>query len=327
MEEPFVTVEVAGKPAGLVDAFVIRVPYRIGAIALVAVLGTVWGLQYATAKMVSLEGVGALETLFVVHLALAGIFAAVLLQSGKRFRPTLEQVAFFAIVSLLSNLLPLGVELFAAHHVSAGELALIISLTPIAVLFFAFVLQSETMTTRKTIGVLAGCIAGGAILVPDAWLGGGDGMLWTSLAFLGPAAGGLGNVLMAKHWPAGLDPLQVATGNLVAGVVLLVPMVVLLGSPLELSGAANIGTWAVLGFGFTVGMEFYLMALITRLSGAAFASCSDFIAICAGLGWGYLFFTEVPTAWMIAAACLCMVALRLTADGVFSAARVETELA
>ena len=69
------------------------------------------------------------------------------------------------------------------------------------------------------------------------------------------------------------------------------------------------------------------MALITRLSGAAFASCSDFIAICAGLGWGYLFFTEVPTAWMIAAACLCMVALRLTADGVFSAARVETELA
>lgn len=121
--------------------------------------------------------------------------------------------------------------------------------------------------------------------------------------------------------------MQVATGNLVAGVVLLAPLMVSFGWTLNLSDATNVGTWSVLGFGFTVGMEFYLLALITRLSGAAFASCLDFIAICAGLGWGYVFFTEIPTIWLMAVACLYMVALKFTAEGVFRVSRVETGLA
>lgn len=320
-------VDVPGRPASFPDVFVIRVPFRFGAVALVGLLGTIWGLQYSTAKLISMDGVGAIETLFVIHCILTVIFLAVLFRTGRQFRPTVEQAAFFGVIALLGNIMPLAVELFAAYHVSAGELALIISLTPVAVLGFAFLLQSEALTGRKLIGVMFGCIAGVAILLPAAIAGGHDNLLWLSVAFIGPLAGGLGNVLMAKHWPAKLDPLQVATGNLVAGTVLLFPTAIALGFPQGLAEVAHFADWAILGFGFTVGMEFFLLALITRMGGAAFASCSDFIAICAGLGWSYLFFTEIPTMWMIAAACLCVVALKFAADGAFSVSRVESELA
>jgi drug/metabolite transporter (DMT)-like permease len=327
MEDRIVTVDVEGKAPSLMDEFVIRVPYRLGIVALVTVLGIIWGLQYSTAKLLSLEVVDAIATLFLVHVLLALVFGAVLIWLRRQFRPTPQQIAFFCVVAVFSNILPLGAELFAARHVSAGELAIIISLTPIAVIFFAHLLQSEVLTAKKLTGILIGCSAGVAILVPEAITGGNEGLNWTLVAFVGPLTAGLGNVLMAKHWPTGLDPLQVAVGNLASGTLLLVPLMFYTGLTIDPLAAADISNWAVLGFGFTVGMELYLLALITRLSGAAFASCSDFVAICAGLGWGYLFFTEVPTLWMVAAACLCVAGLKLAADGVLVASSIERELA
>ncbi|MCB1380189.1 MAG: DMT family transporter [Alphaproteobacteria bacterium] len=327
MNDSVVTIDVAGKPASLPDAFVIRVPYRLGAILMVVMLGIIWGLQYSTAKMVSLEDTDALAALLAIHAVLASLFAASLAAVGRLFRPGLRQISFFLVVALFGNVLPLGIELFAAHHVSAGELALIISLTPVAVLVFAYLLRTELLSARKLVGILIGCTAGATILLPEAFRDGSDGLNWTLIAFIGPVACGFGGVLLAKHWPDSLDTLQVATGNLTAGTLLLLPVVALTGglpeNMAELGGVAN---WSVIGFGFTVGMEFYLLALITRLSGAAFASCSDFVAICAGLGWGYLFFAEVPTIWMVLAACLCGLAVKLAADGTFAVQSVKADL-
>jgi drug/metabolite transporter (DMT)-like permease len=140
------------------------------------------------------------------------------------------------------------------------------------------------------------------------------GLSWTLFAFISPISAAIAGVTLARFWPAGLDAMQVATGSLIAGTVWIAPIALFSGEPVTLVGETPFATFGILLFLFTIGIEFYLMALITRLGGAVFASCSDFIAVCAGLFWGYAFFAEIPTGWMIAAALLCLGALKLAAD-------------
>lgn len=305
-----------------IDTLIIRIPYRLVLMGLVLTLGIVWGLQYSTAKLASLEGLEAFSALFAVHAVLAPLFVLFAIASGRTFWPSWRQAGYFAVTAFFTNLVPLGTELLVAHHISAGELTMIISLTPLSVLMFAMVLRSEAISLRKIAGILLGCTAGLAILMPQALAGGDDGLSWVLLAFVGPLGGGFGCVLLAKFWPDALDTFQVATGSLVAGALLLMPMAMMTGGLVN-PVALAFENWSVAGFGFTVGVEFFLLALITRMSGAAFASCSDFIAICAGLMWGYVFFTEIPTMWMVAAACICALALKLAADATVAAAPRE----
>ena len=291
---------------------------------LVALLGTAWGLQYAMAKMVSEEDVPAIGALFTVHAVLAVGFLAYTVLAGKRFGLTRPRIAFFCVVALFGTIGQLGLELLVAHHVSAGELTLIVSLMPVFVVPLAALFRTDHISPRKIFGLVAGCAAAIAILLPSAFSDQGSDGHWIVLTFLVPLFAAIALVIMAKCWPKGLDAAQVATGNLVAGSVLLIPVTLWSGDRVGFSVGWGAGDWAVFGFMVTVAAEYYLMALLTRLSGAVYTSCSDFVAICAGLGWSYLFFAEVPTAWSIVAALFCMAALKIASDGVVDEARPQT---
>jgi len=58
-------------------------------------------------------------------------------------------------------------------------------------------------------------------------------------------------------------------------------------------------------------VEFYLFALLIRLGGAVIASCADYVAVLAGLGWGFILFGERPDAGLWLAVGLGFMALWL----------------
>lgn len=55
-------------------------------------------------------------------------------------------------------------------------------------------------------------------------------------------------------------------------------------------------------FGLSFVIEFSIFAILTRIGGAVYASCADFIATGLGLFWAWVIFAEVPTPWMWIAA-------------------------
>jgi drug/metabolite transporter (DMT)-like permease len=297
--------------------FTIRLPRdvagRIWLSILVLILGTGFGLQYASARMMGLAGVEPAGALLLIHIGLSIIFLLVLALTRKLFRPTLLNVLFFTVIATYGNLGQLGIELAVAHHVEAGELTLIVSLLPVFVLLFAALFRTEALSLRKSFGMLLGVVASSAILLPEA-AAAESYLFWRIAAFGAPASQAISMVLMGLCWPARLDPLQVATGNLVMGTLLLMPVTLLTGGLPKPEMLLTTGGLATALFGLTVAAEFYIVALLTRKGGAVMASCADFIAVCAGLGFGYMFFSEVPTLWMLAAAGLCMVALKLATD-------------
>ena len=240
-------------------------------------------------------------------------FTAFLVLSGKLFVPSLRHLAFFLPITVLVNLGQLAVELIAAHHVPAGELALIMSLLPIFVFGIAAVFRTERLTGRKTFGILLGVAASSAILLPSAF-GSPAQLSWVAFTFLAPVTQAIGLVFMGSYWPKDLDPLQVATGNLVMGGLLLIPVTVVSGESFDPAAFSAAGALATGVFAFTVAAEFVIFSILLRRGGAVLASCADFIAVCAGLVFGYKLFGEVPTLWMGAAALLCLLALRFATD-------------
>jgi drug/metabolite transporter (DMT)-like permease len=283
-------------------------------VLLVILLGNDWGLQYSAAKLMANEGVHAIGSLYAMHLVLLGIFGVILLLRRMPFQIRPRHFLFFAAIGALSNIGQLGSELIAAQHVSAGELTLINSLIPFFTVLFVLAFRTEPVSPAKLGALSLGLAAAAAIIVPETLNDEPASLAWTLFAFISPMSGAAAGVALARFWPGDLDVMQVATGSLAAGAAWLTPVAFLSGAPVTLVGETDAATFGTLLFLATVGVEFYLLALITRLGGAVFASCSDFIAVCAGLLWGFVFFAEIPTGWMIAAAVLCFGALKLAAN-------------
>jgi drug/metabolite transporter (DMT)-like permease len=280
---------------------------------LVGILGGNFGFQYAMARMMGEAKVDPIGALFWIHLVLALVFVGVLILSRRTFHFTPGTVLFFCAVTLFAYIGQLGIEVVAAHHISAGELTLVISLYPIFVLVFSALFRTERLTPRRVVGILLAALCSTAILLPSA-LGGHSGFHWLAIAFAAPLSQAVGAIIMVKFWPQRLDPMQVATGNLLAGAALLLPIAAISSNGFALDGNSVNGIWAIAGFAATVGGEFYIFALLTRRGGAVIASCADFVAVAAGLALGYLMFAEVPTLWMAIAAALCLASLKLTMD-------------
>jgi drug/metabolite transporter (DMT)-like permease len=275
---------------------------------LVLLLANGWALQYIFAKILGDHGVPPFGSLLAVHLLMVMVFTAILLWKRKLFIPTLGRITFFVYAAGLGNVASLGAELAAAPHVPAGLLAIIVSMAPVFTVLFTVILRTEKVTYRSITGLVLGSTATLLILWPHMDYG-SDGLGWVLLAFVAPASFGAMAVIMWACWPRGLDAVQVAFGNAIAGLLIVAPLAIVEDGTFHLTGEHRLAGVALLGFSLTLIAEYWLFAVITRKGGAVFASCADFGAIALGLLWAYLFFGEVPTAWMVAAAVLAMLSL------------------
>ncbi len=278
--------------------------------ALVVLLGCCFGFQYSMARMMAAAAVDPLGALLWIHLVLATVFTGILILTRRTFVPSAWHIVVFVLIALFANLGQLGIEVIAAHHISAGELTLIVSLFPVFVLILAALFRTEPLNFKRAAGIAIAALSCSAIMLPSA-LAGHSGIWWLALTFVAPVTQAIGAILMACLWPRRLDPLQFATGNLLAGTALLAPVVLVSSDTMGLDVHSLDGIWAIIGFGATVAGEFYIFAVLTRRGGAVIASCADFVAVISGLMFGYLFFAEVPTVWMGLAAILCLASLKL----------------
>lgn len=282
-------------------------------VILILLLGNNWGLQYAAAKLAAYENVAPIGSLYFTHLILTSVFAVSLVLCRSGFSHVWRHAGFFIVVSAFTNVGQLGSELIAAQHVSAGELGLINALTPLFIIAIVFIFRTEALSSGKIVAVLLGLGAALTILLPEMLSEELASASWTAFAFVSPISAAIGVVILARFWPDNMTTLQAASGTLFWGTLWISPIALISGEPLGLSGGWTMGDFATVLFMLTVGAEFYLLAYITRLGGAVFVGCADFIAVCAGLMWGFIFFTEIPTLWMLLATVICFAALKLAA--------------
>lgn len=274
----------------------VRLHRRWVSTVLLFVMGGAWGLQFALLKVAAGDGLDEFGILTIALLSLFPIYGAVLVWKEQLYRPTWQHLWFFLVAGSLGYVIPLSAAAHASVHLPAGLVALIASLTPVVTVVVALLLRTERVSSLRIVAVVFGVLAALVVLGADLELPGLGASTWVLVAFLAPLAYGLDGIYVAERWPEDLNAMQVVAGEaLVSGLVLL-GLFVLNGSWVALlafgPSAWGNGHSAVVIFILVSVIEVYLFFYLIRVAGAVLVSFGSFVALVAGIFWGWLIFSE-----------------------------------
>lgn len=185
-------------------------------------LSALWGSSFFFFKVL----VAALPPFTVVlgRVALAAlVLNGYLAMRGTPMRAPAARWRAFAGMGVLNNVVPFCLIAWAETRISSGLASILNATTPIFTVLAAHALTSESLTWARGLGVLFG-FAGVIVLIgPDALSGLASADLVGELACLLAAASYALAGLYGRRFK-GLPPLQVATGQLTASAILLLPL-------------------------------------------------------------------------------------------------------
>jgi drug/metabolite transporter (DMT)-like permease len=214
---------------------------------LLLTLSLVWGGSYFFVG-VAVDDLPPL-TIVLCRVGFASIALLIFLACSGQSMPTDRRVwAAFFIMGLLNNAIPFSLIVWGQTHVSAGQASILNATTPIFTVIAAHVFtRDEKMKWRHLAGIALG-FAGVVVLMGAAFLDAFTSSLLAQTALLGAAVFyALSAVFGRRFRQLGVAPMQIATGQVTAAALLLLPLVVLIDQPLQLAPPGLLSILAVLG--------------------------------------------------------------------------------
>ena len=275
-------------------------------------MGAAWGLEFSMLKLAAEAGFPGTGVLLVTLALVAAVLCAILTLRGGWFLPDGRTFVFLLVIALLGYVLPLLAALWAAPRVPAGTMTLIASFTPVVTVATALLLRTEAVSARRIVAVGLGLAAALLVLLPEASLPSGGSLIWLLVVFVVPLTYGVESVYVAVAWPQGIDPLQVATGQSLVTLVLLLPIHLAFGGAITYDPAWPAGQAAILVVAACVLVEVLLYFLIISRTGGVLVSFSMYLSLFAGIAWGWAIFGERLGAAVWLATAVLAAGLALT---------------
>jgi drug/metabolite transporter (DMT)-like permease len=279
-------------------------------ITLLLLLGTIWGTGYSIARFAMTHGVNPLGYSFwqsVGPALLIGLFAAM------RSKPTTSTppYRYYFICGLTGIALPNTNMYFAASHLPAGLLAVIVNTVPIMAYLMALVMRVESFNPLRLIAV--GLALGGLmlILIPKTSLPSPFMIPWILSALITPLCFAFCSVYIARHRPSNSRSLSLAAGTLLFSSLLLTPIV--LGSQHFYWFHFPLTTpdWVILLEILLSSLGYIVFFKLIKIAGPVYYSFVDAIVAMTGLFWGYVIFHEQLNIWTGTAIMLIIFSLIL----------------
>jgi drug/metabolite transporter (DMT)-like permease len=292
--------------------------------ALLAALATLWGVSYTFIKL----GVATIPPLTLI--AARTLIAGVLLLAIMRWRglgmprdgATWRRFLFQAS---LNSVIPWTIIAWAERSMDAGLATILNSTSPI----FTFLMLSalsprEAGSRRKLFGVVAG-ISGICLIVGPQALGGLGERLAAEIATVVAAICYAGGALFSRGFK-GLDPLAPASGSLLCGAAVLVPVSLVVDHPWMLAPSVS-SMLALLALAvFSTALAFVIYFRLIQTLGPIGTTAQAYLRVPIGVAVGVVFLGEslTSTAWIglacvvIGVAAMTMPARNVVATGALS---------
>jgi len=210
--------------------------------AILLVLSVLWGGSFFFIE-IALETVKPF-TLVLIRVALAAAMLwAFLWWRGQRLPMPPGALWAYLVLALLNNVVPFVMFAWAQEEITGGLASILNATTPIWGVLVAHLFTSdEKATANKVIGVLLG-FAGVAVLIGTDVLGELGRGVWAQLACLAATlCYALAGVWARRFRGMGIEPTAVATGQLTAAAIVMLPLVLLFEPP-WLAASPSAGAW------------------------------------------------------------------------------------
>jgi drug/metabolite transporter (DMT)-like permease len=279
---------------------------------LLLILGVSWGVHFPVLRFAAETGLPHSGIAAAIITGVALSLTAICAIRGRLPPFGARQIQFYGVCAVLGYVIPYLLALFAAGRIDSGMLTLIGALSPVMTLGLAALLRIERVTVLRLFGIALGLASVVVLAAPQAEALGTSGLLAMAVALGVPASYSSYHIFVLKRWPGGLDSFQLACGEAVVAICMLLPLYGLTGDAGLLSDGWTAGHWAMLFLVLLVTMDCYLYFEIVRLAGPVYVSQANFITIVAGVLWGMALHGERPSPWVWLSAALllgCLIAL------------------
>jgi drug/metabolite transporter (DMT)-like permease len=268
-----------------------RGPMALRDWAQLLLLGAIWGGSFFFARIAVSELHPLALVLFRVAIAAAALHLYLALR-GPSFRFAFTHMGPFFLLALVNNVIPFSLIFAGQTQLGAGLASVLNATTPFWTLLIANALTSdEKLSWNKLAGIVLG-IAGTAVMIGPGLVAGLGGPVWAKFALIGASVSYAVALMVARRF-RGVPAPVIATGQLTASTVIMIPVVLLTLGPAGLF-AASAPVWtavfalALLSTAFAYILYFNLVAS----AGATNASLVTLIVPASAILLGLLFLGE-----------------------------------
>lgn len=279
------------------------------ALPTLALLGTIWGLTPALAKLLVQSGWTPLTVATCMGTISGSILLGIILARGDSLPLSAPYLRHYLCGGLFGLMAPNFFAMTALQYVPAGFFALVIPLSPLVTVAVVAALGMEPMTQRRLLGTLAGLLGVALAMAPGAALPDFSLLPWALMITLTPICYAASNILGVRLAPRGAPALVLAAGATLTGAAML--WCVSLATGQFRLGPANALMFIPLLQGVIGALAFVVYFRSLARHGGVVTSQIGYLITITGLFWGFLFFGEVPGWLTIPAAALVFTGLAL----------------
>lgn len=276
----------------------------------------IWGSSFTLIKLALADvGPGLLVVSRLVIGALVLTVIARLARVSLRLAP--KTWLHVTISALFANVIPYLLLSAGERTVSAGLAGVLVGATPVLTLIVASLgLRTDVASSSRTIGFVLAFT--GVVLVVAPWATPGGSLVGALECFFAAVSYAVGYVYVRRFLsPVGVAPLALATTQLVAASVVMIPIAfTVLWRPVTTIGWQAIAAIILLG-ALSTGFANILYFRLIHDIGAAGAAAVDYVVPIFAVVFGVIFLSEA-LAWNLIAGGVVVLAGMAVAEGVRS---------
>lgn len=258
-----------------------------------------------------LNGVSPLGYSFWQSLGPAIILAIIAAFQGKLPALSKETLNYYLVCGLTGIVIPNTTMYFAAPHLPAGILAMVVNTVPIAAYPLALIARLEVFNWQRVAGMILALTALMLIILPSNSLPSPDMVPWVLFSLITPLSFACCSIYIARHQPANLGSLTLSVGMLMLSSLLILPLVVTTHSFYSFHYPFTMPDGVVILEILLSSLGYLLFFKLIRSAGPVYYSLVDTIVVLTGLFWGRVIFDEQLNQWTSIAVYLILVALLL----------------
>lgn len=291
-----------------------RANKSLTSLATLIALGFIWGTGYSIARFAMTNGVNPLGYSFWQSVGPTLLISTLCLvrRAKQNVAPlTTTHLRYYFICGLTGIAIPNSIMYFAAPHLPAGILAVVVNVVPIIAYPIALALRLELFSWIRLFGILLAFIGLMCITIPPSSLPDPSMTPWVLLVLLTPISFAICSIYIAYFRPQHLDNLTLSAGMLCASSLLLMPIIFCSHQFYALHYPLTTADWVIVLEIVLSSIGYVLLFQLIKIAGPVYYSLTDTIVVLTGLLWGYLLFNEKLNQWTSLAVLLILLALIL----------------
>jgi drug/metabolite transporter (DMT)-like permease len=270
-------------------------------------LAMLWGGSFLFMR-VSVPEFGAVP-MMALRVALAALFLLPFLFWKKRQKVMMDKILPISVIGIIGCAIPFSLIAYSTLYVTAGFASVVNAATPMFTATVAFLWLAQRLSRTAVFGLVISLI--GVVLLVWDKIGFNESSMFTAIlagigatVFYGFAAN------YSKKYLAGVSPLAITTGSLLAAAIFLLPAAIYWWpkQPPSIESWINLSVLAVACTGFAQILFFRLI----ENTGATNATSVTFLIPAFGLLWGYLFLGEMLQARLLIGASIILLGTGMT---------------